>query len=131
MILSSLVAIPLLTMLLLFLRRRQCYVRAVAVAGFGVQLIVTVVVVALYLKGVPLDFDVVWYPQLNIHYSLSVDGISVLMLLLSSVVGLCGIFSSWEMERDFFVWYSLLAVGVFGFFIRSTCSRCSCSMRWL
>ncbi len=117
MILSSLVAIPLLTFLLLFMSRRRSYVRAVMVTGFGAQLLATVAVAVLYLKGVPMAFDAVWYPQLNIHYSLAVDGISVLMLLLSSVVGLCGVFGAWEMERDFFAWYALLAVGVFGFFI--------------
>ncbi len=117
MILSSLIAIPLITLLLLFLSHRQGYVRAVAATGFGVQLAATVAIAALYMKGVPLAFDTVWYPHLNIHYSLTVDGISVLMLLLSSIVGLCGVFGSWNMGRDFFVWYSLLAVGVFGFFI--------------
>ncbi len=117
MMLTILVIIPLLTLLLLFASRRQGYVRAVATAGFGVELLTVAVVAAMYIKGVPLAFDVEWYGPLNIHYSVAVDGISVLMLMLSAVVGLCGVFSSWQMERDFFAWYALLAVGVFGFFI--------------
>ena len=116
-ILSILIVVPLLTLLLLFMGWGRSYVRGVVVTGFGLQLLAAVAVAVLYVRGVPLDFDVVWYEPLDIHYALSVDGVSVLMLLLSAVVALCGVFSSWNMERDFFAWYALLAVGVFGFFI--------------
>ena len=33
-----------------------------------------------------LRADMVWYPALNIHYSVGVDGISVAMLLLSAII---------------------------------------------
>jgi NADH-quinone oxidoreductase subunit M len=65
-------------------------------------------------------YDVMWYPALNIHYAVGVDGISVAMLLLSSVIVTTGVFASWNMNplpKEFFMWLILLAMGVFGFFI--------------
>lgn len=61
-----------------------------------------------------------WYAPLNICLSLGVDGISVAMLLLSSIIVFTGTFASWRlkpMTKDFFLWYTLLSVGVYGFFI--------------
>lgn len=61
-----------------------------------------------------------WYKPLNIKLSIGVDGISVFMLLLTSVIVFAGVFASWRitpLPRNFFLWYSLLSVGVYGFFI--------------
>ena len=66
------------------------------------------------------QFDYTWFPSLNIHYVIGVDGIAVAMICLTSVVVFAGIFASWEMEflsREFFISLILLATGVFGFFI--------------
>ena len=56
----------------------------------------------------------------NIHYAVGVDGISVAMIALTSIVVFAGIFASWEVEfltKEFFISLILLATGVFGFFI--------------
>ena len=123
-ILSLLVIIPLLTLLALFTGKGQRFVRTVVTAGFGLQLVCAVAVAVVFLQqravsdeAMLLCSDTVWYAPFNIHYTVGVDGISVVMLLLSAVVAFAGVFSAWNMERDFFVWYSLLAVGVFGYFI--------------
>lgn len=61
-----------------------------------------------------------WYEPLNIHLAVGVDGISVLMLLLTSVIVFCGTFASWKINplpKNFFLWFSLLSTGVYGFFI--------------
>lgn len=123
-ILSLLVIIPLAALLLLLLGKGQKYVRGVAVAGFGSLLVLASVLAVLFLReravsGEAMLFvaDTVWYAPLNIHYAVGVDGISVVMILLSAVVGFTGVFSAWNMGRDFFAWYSLLAIGVFGYFI--------------
>ncbi|GHV65103.1 NADH dehydrogenase subunit M [Bacteroidia bacterium] len=65
-------------------------------------------------------FDAVWYATLNIHYAVGVDGISVLMLLLTSIIIFTGTFASWNMDplpKNFFMWLTLLSIGVYGFFI--------------
>jgi NADH-quinone oxidoreductase subunit M len=61
-----------------------------------------------------------WFPSLNIRYFVGVDGISVAMLGLTSIVIFAGIFASWEVEeltKEFFLFLILLSTGVFGFFI--------------
>ena len=64
--------------------------------------------------------DWMWYRPLNIHLSVGVDGISVFMLMLSSIIVFAGTFASWRitpLPRNFFLWFSLLSMGVYGFFI--------------
>ena len=123
-ILSVLVIIPLAMLLALLVSRNRAYVRTVVTVGFGLVLAAAVAVAVVFLQeravsseAMLLTSSTVWYAPLNIHYVVGVDGISVLMILLSSVVAVTGVFSAWNMERDFFVWYCLLAIGVFGYFI--------------
>ena len=62
----------------------------------------------------------VWFAPLNIAYAVGVDGISVVMLLLSSIIVFTGTFASWKLQpltKEFFMWFTLLSTGVFGFFI--------------
>lgn len=61
-----------------------------------------------------------WYAPLNICYAVGVDGISVAMLLLSAVIVFTGVFASWQVKmltKEYFMWFALLSLGVFGFFI--------------
>ncbi|MEO8149208.1 MAG: NADH-quinone oxidoreductase subunit M [Bacteroidia bacterium] len=61
-----------------------------------------------------------WYSALNIEYYIGVDGISVIMIMLTAIVVACGILISWKMEtltKEFFFLLMLLSVGAYGFFI--------------
>jgi NADH-quinone oxidoreductase subunit M len=123
-ILSAFVIVPLAMLLILFACRKTSHIRAVMVAGASLLVALTAALTALFLqqRAVSSDemllvADVVWYPSLNIHYTVGVDGISVLMLALSAIIVFTGVFSSWNMPREYFIWYCLLATGVFGFFI--------------
>lgn len=63
---------------------------------------------------------VLWFAPLHIYYSVGVDGISVAMLLLSAVIVFTGTFASWKLQpltKEYFLWFTLLSLGVFGFFI--------------
>ena len=42
--------------------------------------------------------DYLWFRSLNIHYAVGVDGISVAMIALTSLVVFAGIFASWEVD---------------------------------
>jgi NADH-quinone oxidoreductase subunit M len=123
-ILSVFILVPSILLLLLFLTRNAVQARTLAIVGFSIQLLAAIGLLILFLqeRAVNKDAmlfvsDIVWYAPLNIHYSVGVDGVSVLMVLLSAIVAFTGIFSSWDMKRDFFMWYTLLSIGVFGFFI--------------
>ena len=126
--LSLYVLIPLLMLGALWACRNTRQIRGVMAAGSSALLILSIALVFLYIAGRragdtdPMLFtaDTVWYAPLNIHYSTGVDGISVAMLLLSSVIVFTGTFASWKMSyqtKEYFLWYSLLSMGVFGFFI--------------
>ncbi len=61
-----------------------------------------------------------WYEPLNIQLAIGVDGISVLMIILSAIIVFAGVFASWKINplpKNFFLWFALLSTGVFGFFI--------------
>lgn len=64
--------------------------------------------------------DVVWYKNFNIHLATGVDGISVLMILLSSVIVFTAYLVAWKndmMKKEFFVLFAFLSAGAYGFFI--------------
>lgn len=127
-ILSLLVLIPLLTITgILFLKDAQ-KTRLVSAIGMGIQLIVAAVLVFMYLserKSGNTDEMLFmrsyeWFRSLHIYYTVGVDGISVAMIALTSIVVIAGIFASWQVEsltKEFFISLILLSSGVFGFFI--------------
>jgi len=127
-ILTLFVVIPVLTITgILFLKDTR-QVRLVAACGMGLQLIMSAVLVFLYLSArhagnteeMLFVKDYLWYKSLNIHYAVGVDGISVAMISLTSLVVFAGIYASWEVDfltKEFFISLILLATGVFGFFI--------------
>jgi NADH-quinone oxidoreductase subunit M len=127
-ILTFFIIIPILTITGIILVKDIKNVRLVAAIGMSLQLILAVVLTFLYVserKGGNTDEmlfirDVVWFKSLNIHYAVGVDGISVAMIALTSIVVFAGIFASWEvtfLTKEFFISLILLATGVFGFFI--------------
>ncbi|HZM13180.1 MAG TPA: NADH-quinone oxidoreductase subunit M, partial [Bacteroidales bacterium] len=127
-ILSCLIIIPLLTITGIMLVRDARQAKVVSAIGMGIQLIVAFIIVYLYLAErkagntdqMLLVSSYEWFKSLNIYYTVGVDGISVAMIALTSIVVVAGVYASWEMDdlrKEFFVSLILLATGVFGFFI--------------
>ena len=127
-ILSLFVLIPLLTVFAILFTNNMKQTRLVSAIGMGIQLVVAGILVYLYLAErssgnmaeMLFYYDAVWFPTLNIRYTIGVDGISVAMIALTAVVVIAGIFASWMVDylyREFFISLILLSSGVFGFFI--------------
>ena len=127
-ILSLFVLIPLLMLLGLWIARNLNQVRGVMVAGSSALLVMAVYLTISYIslrnggaEGEMLFVaEVPWFEPLNINYSVGVDGISVAMLLLSAIIVFTGTFASWKLKpltKEYFMWFTLLSTGVFGFFI--------------
>lgn len=127
-ILTLFVVVPLLTVIGILFTKNIRQTRMVSAVGMGIQMILAFILVFLYLgqrKAGIMDpmlftYDACWFPALNIHYAVGVDGISVAMIALTGVVVFAGVFASWKMElltREFFISLIILASGVFGFFI--------------
>jgi len=59
-------------------------------------------------------------PPLGINYELGVDGMSLLMVLLTSIIIFAGVFASWtvkERSQEFYALLLLLVTGVYGVFV--------------
>lgn len=127
-ILSLFVLIPVLTVLAIMFTKNMKQTRVVSAIGMGIQLVLAGILVYLYLTerhagntaAMLFYYDSIWFPTLNIRYTIGVDGISVAMIGLTAIVVFAGIFASWSVDylyREFFISLILLSSGVFGFFI--------------
>ncbi len=126
--LSTFVFIPLVMLLGLWLAKNVNQVRGVMVAGSTALLALAIHLTARFLgdraAGETAEMlytgAVSWFEPLNICYSVGVDGISVAMILLSAIIVFTGTFASWQLKpltKEYFLWFTLLSMGVFGFFI--------------
>ena len=72
------------------------------------------------LPGMQFAENVMWIRPFNIHYSMGVDGISLLLVFLTTLLGVIVIVASWNYVKDremgFFVSLLLLEVGMVGVF---------------
>lgn len=127
-ILSLFVIVPVLMLAGLWASRNLTHVKTTMVAGASILLALSVYLTIEYInlreagaQGEMLfTSSIPWFEPLNICYSVGVDGISVVMLLLSSVIVFTGIFASWKLQpltKEYFMWFTLLSTGVYGFFI--------------
>ena len=126
--LSLFVLIPVLMMMGLFLSGSRKQLLFIMSTGATLLMILSGVLAYMYFTDraagdaatMLYTADAVWYSAFNIHYSVGVDGISVAMLILTSIIVFTGVFASWKIDplpKEFFLWYSLLSIGVYGFFI--------------
>ncbi|WP_315339677.1 NADH-quinone oxidoreductase subunit M [Hoylesella oralis] len=127
-ILTLFVVIPVLILLGLWIARNDNQVRGVMVAGSACLLALAVWLTITFIQlrnagnheAMLFTYSIPWFKPLNIAYSVGVDGISVVMLLLSAIIVFTGTFASWQlqpMKKEYFLWFTLLSIGVFGFFI--------------
>ena len=112
----------------LWVAKNDNQVRGVMVAGASALLIgaiwLTIYFVQQRAAGntdtMLLANSAMWFKPLNIAFAVGVDGISVVMILLSAIIVFTGTFASWQLEpmkKEYFLWFVLLSSGVFGFFI--------------
>ena len=127
-ILSLFVLIPVLMLAGLWLAKNLYQVRGVMVAGSTALLALSIWLTIYFIQQraggntdvMLLTASTPWFKPLNIAYSVGVDGISVVMLLLSSIIVFTGTFASWQLKpltKEYFLWFTLLSTGVYGFFI--------------
>ena len=127
-LLSIFVAIPVLMLAGLFLSRTRQQARIISATGASLLMVAAVALAFLFMAerhagntdAMLFTASAQWFPAWNIGYSVGVDGISVLMILLSAFIVFTGIFTSWNIDplpKEYFMWFCLLSVGVFGFFI--------------
>lgn len=126
-ILSLFIIVPVLTIIALTFTKGLKQARIVSMLGSMIQLGMAIHLVFAYFTERAVNNsimvftkDFLWFKHLNIHYAIGVDGVSVALLLLTSIIVLAGVFISWvvdDLPKEFFIALLVLATGVYGFFI--------------
>jgi NADH-quinone oxidoreductase subunit M len=125
MILSLQIALPALTALLVLLipRTNELLVRAVALVGTAATFIVSLVMFAAFVPGeagYQMVERVTWIQSIGAEWHLGVDGISLFLILLTTLLSFLCIISSWgsvhEKIKEYHFFFMLLETGVVGVF---------------
>ncbi|MDT8305097.1 MAG: NADH-quinone oxidoreductase subunit M [Anaerolineae bacterium] len=128
-ILTLLTFFPLVGVLLLLVlgwagRKDDELVKRVAVITSVITFLISLWLLALYNaseSGLQLADRFVWIETLNISYFLAVDGLSILMILLTTFISMLAISGSWtqigEQVRPYYIFMLLLEAGMLGVFL--------------
>ncbi|MDP4184757.1 MAG: NADH-quinone oxidoreductase subunit M [Bacteroidota bacterium] len=127
-ILTLLIICPLLTSVLLLLPKSDKGTKSIALIGSIIQIALTGYITFLYQairsagdkSQMLFESNIVWFSTLHINFHTGVDGISLVMMLLTGFVVLAGVLVSWNIKnqvKEFFFFIMLLSTGAFGFFM--------------
>jgi NADH-quinone oxidoreductase subunit M len=104
-------------------RHRPLLVRGLAVTSTGIALLGTLLIYFTYDReaaGFQFYEEISLVPPLGIKYQLGVDGMSLVMVLLTSIIIFAGSFASWTVKvrsQEFYALLLVLVTGVFGVFV--------------
>ncbi len=136
-LLSWLIALPFLTAVAVVLTpsRHWRMIRWISAFGTGLHLVLTGVMTWRYWQEASRDAVAMskalatklylverfpWFESLGIQYYVGVDGISVAMVILTSIIIFTGVLASWYVDtrtKEFFALLLTLVTGVFGVFL--------------
>ncbi len=71
------------------------------------------------LGAIQFEENFAWIPAINAHYHLGVDGLSLPLVLLMSLLGFLVVLISWKIDlrpREYFAWLLLLETSILGVF---------------
>ena len=125
-ILSYVTFFPLLGILaLLFVPKdRHDTIKSVSLIVAIVTMILSFFLWAIFDKfalGMQFEVDVPWITSLGIHYHLGIDGISLLLIVLTTILTVLAILASWnsitKSVKGYFISMLLLQIGMIGVFV--------------
>ncbi|MDX1662660.1 MAG: NADH-quinone oxidoreductase subunit M [Candidatus Promineifilaceae bacterium] len=119
-----LVGVVIILLLKPFDREDDELIKKIAVGTSVATFIISLFVLGSYNPGtanLQLVDRAVWIDVLNIHYFLAVDGLSILMVLLTTFISMLAIAGSWtaigEQVKQYYVFMLLLEAGMLGVFL--------------
>ncbi len=104
-------------------RSRPRVVRLTASAGALVSTVVALWLFVAYDQGVggfQFHEQIALVPSLGISYQLAIDGMSLILVVLTAIIILAGVFASWTVrtrDQEFYALLLVLVTGVFGVFV--------------
>ena len=125
-LLSLILFLPLAGMLLILLLPDSVrVVRSVAITTAALTFVLSLFLLPRFETGEPAGFQFVdrasWIPAIGAQYLIGIDGISLLLLLLTTLISLLAIVCSYDSVKDraklFYAMMLLLETGVLGVFV--------------
>ena len=124
-LLTTIYGLPLLAVLVLFLvpERRALAIKIVSLTASAAALGLALALFFTYDRaagGLQFVERVPWLRVLGINYFVGVNGINVMLLLLTGIIITAGVLASWDVvhrSKEFFILLLTLATGVFGVFM--------------
>ncbi len=125
-LLTYLILIPLIgSFLILFIKKEQA--NFIRYAALGISIIVFLISLIIYFQfdSTTSDFQFInkieWIKGLNIHYHVGIDGMSLLLVLLTTFLTPLTLLSSWSSienkVKEFSFFFLMLEVGLLGVFV--------------
>jgi len=104
-------------------RERERAIKYLAAAATLISLVLSLIVAFGYnlsQGGMQFVEKIPWTPDLGVSYALGIDGISIPMLLLTTLIGFSAVYASWNIKdrvKEFFSLLLILIAGVMGTFV--------------
>ncbi|HEX8472485.1 MAG TPA: NADH-quinone oxidoreductase subunit M [Pyrinomonadaceae bacterium] len=121
-IITWLPAIGAIIILVLFKKERTGAIKKFATAWFGLVFLVSLALLGYNraVGGMQFIEDAQWIPIIGARYQMGADGVSVLLIMLTTLLGIIASLSSWEYiekrEKEYYVLLLLLQTAVVGVF---------------
>jgi NADH-quinone oxidoreductase subunit M len=121
-VITWLPALGALVVLFLFKKEQTGAIKRFATAWFALDFVVSLGLLAFdrNLGGFQFLEDAQWIPALGARYQMGVDGVAVLLVLLTTLLGVIASLSSWEYiqkrEKEYYALLLLLQTSVLGVF---------------
>ena len=104
-------------------KRKVSLIKTIATLSTLIPLLVSLALVLKFgLASAEMQFQerLAWIPQINVWYHLGVDGISIGLIFLTTLLGFLACIASYRIdtrEKEYFFFYLLLNVGMLGTFM--------------
>jgi NADH-quinone oxidoreductase subunit M len=123
-ILTSIVFLPLAGgLIILFVPKKNIgLIKAVATAVTAIDLILSIILLVKFNYNGSMQFEenLSWIPSVNIFYHLGIDGISIGLIFLTTLLSFLACVGSYSIgmrQKEYFFLYLLLATGMLGTFV--------------
>ena len=122
--LSTIVFLPVIGAIVIALlpRANPRRIKLTAAAFAAASFILSLAVLFMFdrgLAGPQFVEQASWIPAINVQYFLGIDGLSLPLLLLTTLIGFIAVLVSWKIDlrvREYFAWILLLETGILGVF---------------
>ena len=126
MLITSIIFVPMVGGLIIaLLLREEKTIRLTALFVVLVELFLTIAALLDFNKSkvageMALEVYKEWIPYLNINYHIGMDGLSLPLVTLASILGVCAVLASWHVTlrvKEYFAWLLILQTAVVGVFV--------------